>query len=441
MIMLAKASIVPLVCLASSTPTLAPERDLEDRLVHILELHARQARGVAASIEVGEEFTFDHAEGRIHFADNQPASVSTELPGAVLFEFLTSIAAMRLVEEGHLSLGAPVELPGFEVEDHVITIRHLLEHTSGLPPTPRMFDPEEATWAPLVVAGRGQDRGAGQVYRSANTWVLGAVVEQVGGAPLRQAIEGLVFEPAGLEETRWVAGTRHTLDDVGIRIESGAEVYRDPTATLRFEAGDLVTTTADLRQLLRAFADGEVISTSSVSHMLNKIRLSDGTELNYGYGLHRSSLNEIPGFSVSGTNGHEKLHVAWYPMLDTVLALGADSPEPDISGLQRRLIREIFDLPGPAMEYRQLPDLAHEIYPGIYRLGCNRLDVSESGQGLRLVGASFPELRLRYVGGNTFVSRDDGDSVVRFKLGYDGHAHAMIINIGGSRVEAIRIDH
>ena len=129
--MLAKASIVPLVCLASSTPTLAPERDLEDRLVHILELHARQARGVAASIEVGEEFTFDHAEGRIHFADNQPASVSTELPGAVLFEFLTSIAAMRLVEEGHLSLGAPVELPGFEVEDHVITIRHLLEHTSG----------------------------------------------------------------------------------------------------------------------------------------------------------------------------------------------------------------------------------------------------------------------------------------------------------------------
>ena len=73
--MLAKAAIVPLVCLASFTPTLAPERDLEDRLVHILELHARQARGVAASIEVGEEFTFNHAEGRIHFADNQPASV------------------------------------------------------------------------------------------------------------------------------------------------------------------------------------------------------------------------------------------------------------------------------------------------------------------------------------------------------------------------------
>lgn len=438
--MLCKATLLSATFLAQATSAFIPDTDLEERLERIVSVHARQARGVAVTISAGESLSFEGAVGRIHFGGNEPASASAALPGAMLIDFLTALTAMRLVEDGRMELDAEVELPGLVLEGEVISLRQLLQHTSGLPSPATTFDTARSTWAPLVSEGLSHDPGACQVFSSGNTWALGGVIEQVTGMALQDAIRTMIIEPADLEGTGWIPGARDELDEAGTWIDCGGEVFEDPTATLRFDTGDLVTTTSDVARLMMAFADGKIVGDVARARMTGNLMLEDGSELNYGYGLNRTSLNDFQGFSISGTNGHEKIHVAWYPMLETVVSIGADTSEPDIAALQRRLVREIYDMPGPAWEYRELPDRANEIYPGVYRIGCNRLEVLDSEDGFRLVGASFPEIRMLYVGGNTFVGKDDGESVMRFQLGDDGVAYSMTLDVDGSQVVAVRVE-
>jgi CubicO group peptidase (beta-lactamase class C family) len=68
----------------------------------------------------------------------QPVAPQTQFPIASLSKSFTAIAVLQLVEAGQIDLDAPVKqyLPNFTLADtktaDQITIRHLLNHTSGL---------------------------------------------------------------------------------------------------------------------------------------------------------------------------------------------------------------------------------------------------------------------------------------------------------------------
>ena len=135
----------------------------------------------------------------------------------------TAIAIMQLHEQGKLNLDEAVTeyLPWFEVTypsetSLVITVRHLVQHTSGLPDTiPAMIG-----WVHYDDASRDQteivkkylpdfkklkfEPGTKAVYSNLNYMVLGAVIEAVSGQSYETYIVENILKPLGMSQTGFV---------------------------------------------------------------------------------------------------------------------------------------------------------------------------------------------------------------------------------------------
>lgn len=154
---------------------------------------------------------------------------------ASLTKPITSVAAMRLVEQGRLDLDDPVTrwLPDFRPrlasgDAPVITIRQLLTHTAGL--NYDFMEPLDGPYRKLGVSS-GLDQpelglaenlrritAAPLIYQPGTAWgysmatdVLGAVVGEVTGTALAQAVSDLVTEPLGMDDTAFAVRDAHRL--------------------------------------------------------------------------------------------------------------------------------------------------------------------------------------------------------------------------------------
>jgi CubicO group peptidase (beta-lactamase class C family) len=120
----------------------------------------------------------------------------------------TTLSAMALVEEGRLDPDRRLHayLDGWPREGPRgrITVRHLLEHTSGLPAglDPAEVGADSGDWVsaaarvPLV-----SPPGREELYSDLGAIVLGRVVEAVAGQPLDRYADARIFAPLGLRET------------------------------------------------------------------------------------------------------------------------------------------------------------------------------------------------------------------------------------------------
>jgi CubicO group peptidase (beta-lactamase class C family) len=135
----------------------------------------------------------------------------------------TMLAIMQLVEQGKLSLDGRVAelLPWFEVtypsaNSPAITIRHLLQHSSGLPDTmPAMIGwvhYEDATRNQTEVARQHLpefkrlkfEPGTKAVYSNYNYMLLGAIIEAVTGLTYEVYISDHILHPLGMLQTNFV---------------------------------------------------------------------------------------------------------------------------------------------------------------------------------------------------------------------------------------------
>ena len=135
----------------------------------------------------------------------------------------TAVAVLQLAERGQLGLDAPVAgyLPWFAVDQRsrsspAITVRHLLNHSSGLPdPMPAMIG-----WVHYDDAGRDQTElakqklarythlrfapGSNAAYSNLNYLLLGAVIEAVSGRTYERYLVEEVLQPLGMRRTEFV---------------------------------------------------------------------------------------------------------------------------------------------------------------------------------------------------------------------------------------------
>ena len=154
------------------------------------------------------------ARGYGHFSWSAESAVPD--PDSTLFDLAsltkvvaTTPAVMRLVEERELELDRPVHayLPEFVGKGKErVTVRHLLEHRSGLraflPLNEQAKDREEARHLVLTEPLRWAP-GSRVVYSDLNFMLLGWIVERISGTGLDAFAARHVYEPAGLNDTRF----------------------------------------------------------------------------------------------------------------------------------------------------------------------------------------------------------------------------------------------
>ncbi len=118
----------------------------------------------------------------------------------------TTPAVLRLLEQGKLDLAAPVQqyLPAFS--HAAVKLRHLLTHTSGLPPgiPPLGHKDYAAGIASACAQPLRQPPGTKFVYSDINFILLGEIVAQVSGQRLDAYVRQEIWEPLGMKETSFL---------------------------------------------------------------------------------------------------------------------------------------------------------------------------------------------------------------------------------------------
>lgn len=141
----------------------------------------------------------------------EPMTLDTVFDVASLTKVVaTTSAILKLLEEGKVRLNDPAAkyVPEFATnEKDQITLRHLMTHTSGLRPIPRL--PDKWNGADDVLKAIYDDTlvaapGARFLYSDCNFILLAEVVRRLSGVPLNEYVEKNVFQPLGMNTTRFL---------------------------------------------------------------------------------------------------------------------------------------------------------------------------------------------------------------------------------------------
>jgi CubicO group peptidase (beta-lactamase class C family) len=181
----------------------------------IVESGIRRGIFPGAVLVIGRRNGVIHRRGFGHFTwsarSAEPTADSTLWDLASLTKVVgTMPAVLRLVEAGRVDLDAPVSryLPRFggTVDKEKVTVRQLLNHTSGLPSYVEFFRLTRIRDSAIALLYRTPLRrppGTTMVYSDLNFLLLGLLVESVTGEPLDQVVLRDVLAPAGMAQSRY----------------------------------------------------------------------------------------------------------------------------------------------------------------------------------------------------------------------------------------------
>lgn len=309
------------------------------------------------------------------------ADVVTERPmrpklafraGSVTKSF-TATVVLQLVAERRLRLGDTVErwLPGVLPYGDAVTVRALLQHTSGVPdyweagpdPLNISFVNDAAvraqTFAPLElvnrVSGEPPDFAAGSrvEYSNTNYLLLGQIVEAATGKPLDREVTRRILRPLRLHDTKFpttspalpnpfTRGYSSLFDADGLPAEGSLVDVTEYNPSGLWAMGNVVSTLEDLRTFYGALLGGRLLP-AHLTALMKQTRPNQTAEwpegIGMGLGIWSWDLpcgkriygheGEVPGsntWAFGTANGrrmvvmqHNLLYLNWDRWFDTVL--------------------------------------------------------------------------------------------------------------------------
>lgn len=220
---------------------------------------------------------------------------------------------LQLVGEHRVSLDAPVEryLPGV-VRGHgndgrEITVRELLQHTSGLP------DYLPCLSFPDFIADRyaHHDRaellslalshpplfapGAGWSYSNTDYLLAGMLIEKVTGHPYGEEVRRRILVPLGLHAT-YVPGDRPTIPGPHphgyVRPDDGTPIVEmtEFNPSIAIGSGDMISSGADMTRFFDALLHGRLLRPAELREMMTTRPTGGSDGRAYGLGLESRTL-------------------------------------------------------------------------------------------------------------------------------------------------------
>ncbi|MBL0064678.1 MAG: serine hydrolase [Bacteroidetes bacterium] len=258
-------------------------------------------KGMSASVYIPGQGIWQGTSGVSH--SGQPITKEMEFGIASNSKLFVSTMMLMLQEDGILSLEDSVHewLPNYTNVNPDITIRQLLNHTSGVSdpifaspwmdtimtnPT-RVFTPNEVlSWlgAPLFAPGTGWN------YSNVNYILAGMIAQSATGFSISQLIRDSILDPLNMDSTfydveepergiishRWYNSIDYNdTSRVGLNSAGGC-------------AGSIFSTSSEMAQWYHALFSGQIISASSLAELSTFVATSN-PDYDYGLGLDRST--------------------------------------------------------------------------------------------------------------------------------------------------------
>jgi len=249
----------------------APDPDLLTRIDQYVSAALAKVHipGAALALVKGDQIIHLKGFGK---ADPNGRPVTPETPFVLgsLSKSITATAVMQLVEQGKIDLDAPVVtyLPEFTLRDSRasrITVRHLLEQTSGLSTYDGRIQLDGS--AGMSLAERVQsyqalsltaEPGSRWQYSNVNYTIAGLLVERVAGEPFASYIRAHIFQPLDMTHSHTdLASAQADGMATGHQILFGRPVaHTFPVQPDGLPASNLIASAGDLAHYLIAQMNG-----------------------------------------------------------------------------------------------------------------------------------------------------------------------------------------
>ncbi|MEU7002984.1 serine hydrolase domain-containing protein [Nonomuraea sp. NPDC046570] len=300
--------------------------------------------------------------------------------GSVTKAFVATVV-LQLVADGEIGLDAPVAgyLPEFKL-DRRITVRMLLQHTSGLyaytgefgpdgtvvPGIPaagkewvdnrfRSYQPEELVRFALSKPARFEP-GTGWSYSNTNYTLALLLIEKVTGRSIAKEMKRRILRPLGLRGTVMPGTTDlpgphahgyYRYEDAGQW--KVVDVTRQNPSMLA-GAGDMISTTKDLHTFFSALNSGKLLPARLLAEMRKPHPKSAGLFGRYGLGLYVQDLGPgcgtVLNHNGSATAGYVTAMISTPDGKTTLTAsLTYGDAAPDLAAFPKtldNLLKEVF---------------------------------------------------------------------------------------------------
>lgn len=231
--------------------------------------------------------------------------------GSVTKTFVATVV-LQLVGEHKVVLDAPVEryLPGVirgnGNDGRRITVRQLLQHTSGLPDYLEYLTPQDVLRDPFAhhdpeeLVGIALDHrrlfrpGKGWKYSNTNYVLAGMLIERVTGHPYGEEIDRRIIRPLHLRDTS-VPG-----DETGIPGphprgyvrpgDSGLVDITEFNPSVAYGSGSVISSSADLNRFIGALVNGRLLRPAGLRAMMTTRPTGNSSGRAYGLGLQSMPL-------------------------------------------------------------------------------------------------------------------------------------------------------
>lgn len=295
-------------------------------------VHALGVTGVLARLETRDGVQVARS-GVANLGTGQPLPSDPYLRIGSTTKTFVAVVVLQLVVEGRLSLSDPVErwLPGVVAgngnDGRTVTVRQLLQHTSGLynyvfDLVPRyltaesyrrerwrVYSPEEL----VVMAMSHPPGGTGWAYSNTNYVLAGMLVEAVTGHDWQREVHDRIIEPLGLRHTRTPGSwpflpAPHATNYQQFR--PGGPLV-DATIAIRGldsgADGSMISTAADLNRFFAALLGDRLLPPAQLAQMRQVVAVPDGNGYppgtGDGLGLFYRPLTCGGGYWGHGGNG------------------------------------------------------------------------------------------------------------------------------------------
>ncbi|TSB22508.1 beta-lactamase family protein [Streptomyces benahoarensis] len=232
----------------------------------------------------------------------------------------TATVVLQLVGEGKVALDAPIEkyLPdlvrGEGIDGHHITVRQLLQHTSGLPDYTNFLGEEAIfgtgrhtyyqprTLLDVALAHKAEFApGTNWSYSNTNYVLAGLLIEKVTGRPVAEQITHRVIDRIGLRHTYFPSTGDERIREAhpkGYSATKPGAPLEDITRidpSWAWSAGQLISTPSDLNRFFSALIGGELLGPNELAQMRTTVKVADtfdsGSGIRFGLGLTSTPLS------------------------------------------------------------------------------------------------------------------------------------------------------
>lgn len=370
--------------------------------------------------------------------------------GSVTKQF-TAVAILMLREQHKLALDDPIEkfFPSYPTHGHMISVEHLLTHTSGIKSYTGMKE-----WLPVLGKDFKLDElidffkfqpmefvpGTRFSYNNSGYILLTAIIEKVSGKSFDQFLQENIFQPIKMEQTYLdLPGKIFPRRASGYsKGQSGWSAAEYISMTQPLGAGGMVSCVGDLA-LWDAALDGEqLLSAASLQQAHTAYHLKDGTSTHYGYGWFVESYQGLEIVEHAGGIPGFVCQVTRVPSTRTlaVVLMNQNDPKKTPNEICFRSVLHahglVFPEPKPfALDSSTLKEFegAYEIEPGVdvvFSLKEDSLWITWPGEArsvaLQAVG---PEdwVDIKHPLGRIHFFKDNEGSVTGFEM-RDQYGHA-----------------